>query len=70
MGNKNEGYLRAASRVAGLVAVNDCAERGVALIEQFNSVVTTQEEQRQFLLQVVAEHRKTFGSNRKDLVNI
>ena len=33
--------------------VNDNAERGVALIEKLNDKITTDEQQKQFLLQVV-----------------
>ncbi|KAG0726857.1 Tigger transposable element-derived protein 7 [Chionoecetes opilio] len=41
----------------GLRVVNDTAERGVALIQSFNLRLTKDEEQRQFLLQVVEAHR-------------
>src|SRR5208282_5687598 len=47
------------SIVTKLPCVNDCAERGVALIEKFNST-TKDESQKQYLLQVVEQHRKTF----------
>lgn len=45
--------------------VNDMAERGVALVQEFNSSLTRNEEQRQFLLQVVEEHRKQFSEPTK-----
>jgi exopolyphosphatase/pppGpp-phosphohydrolase len=49
------------------VCVNDCAERGVKLIEDFN-LTTTDETQKQYLLQVVEAHRKTFHKcNLKEL---
>jgi len=38
--------------VRSLKVVNDAAERGVAMIQAFNGV-TNQEEQKQFILQVV-----------------
>ena len=44
----------------GFKVVNDTAERGVKLIQDFNSYLTKDEEQRQFLLQVVSECRKIF----------
>ena len=40
--------------------VNDQAERGVALIEEFSGHLTKDEEQLQFLLQVVQEHRRAY----------
>jgi len=38
--------------------VNDWAERGVALIQHFNRTLTKDEDQLQFLLQVVSDHRR------------
>ena len=57
---KNREYQTAVA-VAGTVAVvNDNAERGVALIQQFSGSLTNNEEQLQYLLQVVAENRKRY----------
>lgn len=42
--------------------VNDAAERGVQLMTEFNSILTNNEEQKQFLLHVVAAHRKRYPS--------
>lgn len=55
----NDAYTTALNFVTNLACVNDCAERGIALIQQFNAS-TTDEEQRQYLLQVVDQHRKKF----------
>jgi len=41
--------------------VNDLAERGVALVEEFNASLTRNEEQKQHLMQVVENHRHKFG---------
>ena len=38
--------------------VNDTAERGVKLFEEYNSLLTNDEEEKQFLLQVVEANRK------------
>jgi len=38
--------------------VNDFAERGVDLVQQFKSSLTRDEEQKQFILQVVEHHRQ------------
>jgi hypothetical protein len=48
--------------------VNDAVERGVALIQSFNAVLTNQEEQKQFLLQVVEKHRQDFPSATKSAI--
>ncbi|KAG7178211.1 hypothetical protein Hamer_G004019 [Homarus americanus] len=39
--------------------VNDTAERGIALIQAYNQSLTKDEEQKQYLLRTVHEHRKT-----------
>jgi len=54
-----QSFEQALSTVTKLPCVNDCAERGVALIEKFNTT-TKDETQKQYLLQVVEQHRKTF----------
>lgn len=51
--------------VRSVRVVNDLAERGVALIQEFNSSITRNEEQKQFLLQVVEDHRKEFSAPTK-----
>lgn len=53
---------RSSPVTAGLAVVNDRAERGVALIQEFNKRLTKNEDQLQFLLQVVSEHRRQFPS--------
>ena len=54
-------YKKAKERVNNIPVVNDHAERGIALIQQFNGRHTKKDEQLQFLLGVVAEHRKRFS---------
>jgi hypothetical protein len=46
--------------VRQLKVVNDCAERGIALIHSYNSALIKDEKQKQFLLQLVSGHRKQF----------
>ena len=43
-----------------LTVTNDTAERGVAIIQEYNGLLSKTEEQTQFILQVVKEHRKLF----------
>lgn len=63
-------FCEATSFIKNLPCVNDCAERGVSLIETFNTAVKD-EEQKQFMLQVVEKHRKQFVKcNREDLLSM
>ena len=64
----NEAYTDGQKKLKGLKVVNDAAERGVALVQSFNSVITNQEEQKQYLLQVVEKHRQTFPNANKSTV--
>jgi len=48
-----------------LKVVNDHAERGVALVQRYNKILTKTKEQFQFLLQVVSQHQKKFPDSRK-----
>ena len=54
-------YQQALKTVKNLPCINDCAERGVALVENFNDVARD-ESQKQCVLQVVEKHRKTFST--------
>lgn len=64
--DKNQSYKMACQVVNNLACVNDCAERGVALIQNFNATITKDEEQKQFLLQVVEKHRLNFSKCNRD----
>ena len=57
-------YTRAKELVAGLKVVNDCAERGVSLVQDYTNCLTRDEEQRQFLLQLVADLPQTAKANK------
>jgi len=66
----NPLFVAASQLVNNLPCVNDCAERGVALIQEFTACVKD-EIQRQFLLQIVEKHRKDFKTcNRNDLMSM
>ena len=45
--------------------VNDTAERGISLIQQYNERLTKDEYQKQFLLRLVHSHRKNFPTPSK-----
>lgn len=57
---EDETFREAQALLKGLAVVNDRAERGVALVQDFNKKITKDEDQLQFLLQVVNEHRRQF----------
>ena len=54
----NEQYRAGQSRLKLLRVVNDTAERAVKLFEEFNTLLTNDEEEKQLLLQVVEANRK------------
>ena len=65
---KNAIYKLAQNIISNIPCVNDCAERGVALIEEFNQSCFD-ESQKQWLLQVVESHRREFNTiNRRALL--
>jgi hypothetical protein len=65
-----QSYIFALKTVNNLPCTNDCAERGVALVENFNNVAKD-ESQRQCVLQVVVKHRDTYSELTADeLANI
>ena len=61
----NKEFLDTQELLKNFKVVNDSAERGVALISKFNKVITNDEEQKQYLLQVVSDHRKRFPNAAK-----
>ena len=56
-----ESYLKDQIVATSVKVVNDLAERGVALIQEFNASLTRNEEQKQYLMQVVEDHRRKFS---------
>ena len=48
-----------------LRVVNDSAERNIALAATFNSSITKNEEEKQYLFQVFESHRKCFPDCKK-----
>jgi hypothetical protein len=62
---RREGFQSAQAIVRSLKVVNDNAERGVALVQSYNRLLTKDEEQLQFLLQLVSEHRRVYPDVRK-----
>ncbi|XP_061705695.1 uncharacterized protein LOC133516690 [Cydia pomonella] len=65
MWNQDDAYLNALSKISNLRAVNDTAERAVKLMQDFHGLITADEEQKQFLLRCVQEHRKLYPDCKK-----
>lgn len=61
----NTAYNDGANTVAHINVVNDTAERGVKLIEEYNSILTKYEEQKQYLLQIVKNYKIKFPDGNK-----
>lgn len=59
---EHDGHRVAEKLVRSVKVVNDDAERGVKLMYDFATQITTDPEQRGCLLQVVEYHRRKFGS--------
>jgi len=62
---ENQDYLKCQTIVRKLKVINDTAERGVKLIQDYNNSVTKDEEQKQYLLQVVTECRRLYPDESK-----
>lgn len=53
---EDEQYIAAKAMIKKLVVVNDLAERLIALMTRFNTVLTHQEQQKQYILQTMEHH--------------
>lgn len=60
-----EEYKNSKLKLESLAVINDCGERGVALVQNYTQKITRNEDQLQYLLQVVDDHRKKFPNANK-----
>lgn len=60
--NQDENYIAADNIVKKLLVVNDIAEHGIALITRFNTVLTHQEKQKQYILHEMEKFYKKLPS--------
>ena len=60
---KDEEYKSVESTVNRMKVVNDIAERGVALMDECNKLLTSNEDQKQFLLLIVKEYLRHLASD-------
>ncbi|GBN70234.1 hypothetical protein AVEN_192351-2-1, partial [Araneus ventricosus] len=63
--DRDDFYLKSQEIFQNLRVVNDTAERGVKLMQDFNGLLTVDEQQKQFLLQSVEDHRKQYSECKK-----
>ena len=50
--------------------MNDCAERGVTLMQDFRRLLNVDEEQKRFVLCCVQEHRSLYPDCKKETLKI
>jgi hypothetical protein len=62
----NEQFQKALCIMKQIPVVNDVAERGIKLIEDYNNKITKDEYQKQYLLQVVSDYRKKYPGHKKE----
>ena len=63
---QNATFVEAKKKFYSLKAVNDTAERAVKLIQHLYGKITAKEEQKQYLLRCVQEHRKLYPDCKKE----
>ena len=63
--DRDDSYLKSQETFRNLCVVNDTAERGVKLMQDFNGILTLDEDQKQFVLQCVEDCRKQYPDSKK-----
>jgi len=64
-----ESYSLGRRHLEALKVVNDIAERTIAIMQEYNKTLTKDEEDLQFLLQVIADHCQLYSTaNKTELV--
>lgn len=66
--SENDKYQRCLNIVGNLSVVNDCVERAVHLMSEYNNFFTKNEDQKQFIVQIVTECRKKLRKRLKELL--
>ncbi|KAG0712250.1 hypothetical protein GWK47_018903 [Chionoecetes opilio] len=62
---RSDDYSKALEYVSNVKVVNDIAERGVKMMTDFANIITTDSQQKQYLLQTVEYNRERFDSFKK-----
>lgn len=69
--HQDQSYKKAVEVMNKLKVVNDSAERGVKLMEEFNDLFTKNERQKQFVIKIVSDYRNRFPDcNKKTLTQV
>ncbi|CAH2091214.1 unnamed protein product [Euphydryas editha] len=63
--SNNASFQEARKKISALRVVNDVAERAIKLMQDFHGLITVEEEQKQFILRCVQEHRKIYPDSKK-----
>jgi len=63
--DEDEDYKKSKAIVQSMRVVNDIEERGVALMEEYNKLHTTNEEQKQFILLLIKQFRQKYPDRKK-----
>lgn len=64
--SNDPSYKECNEIIKKLKVVNDTAERGVKLISEYNKILTNNENQKQFLLQVVKDYKTRYPNTNKE----
>lgn len=62
---KYKDYKKSKDIIQSMRVVNDIAERGVALMEEYNKLHTINEEQKQFLFLLIKQFRQKYPDGKK-----
>lgn len=62
---QREDYQQALKIVEKIHVINDTAERGVKMMEDYNKILCRNEEEKQYLIQVVTDYRKKYPNFQK-----
>jgi len=60
MWDENEDFQKGLEIVNTFRVTNDTTERGEKLMEEYNKVLTKNEDQKQYVLQVVEDYRRKY----------
>ena len=63
--NDDPGYESGLEKLQKTVVMNGIAESGVKLIQEYNTILTKDETEKQFVLQLVNENRENYPSATK-----
>lgn len=64
----DSNYQYGLKTITELRVVNDAAERAIGLFDAYSSIITQNEDQKQFVIQLVSEYRKLFPDAKKTTV--